>query len=212
MRWRQVFARGAAPGARPVLLGLLVALAFVVGVVSGSLAVNALSPADKSYLGQVLDASLALLAGDGAPSASSQVFYRSLLRNLGTAAVMWLAGFTVLGIPVIFGVLFFRGFLIGFSVGFMVYQRGWEGLALALAAVAVPNLLAVPALVFLGLTATAFAVHLHRQRSHGPRVFPGQEAAMYGALGGIACGALAISSALDGFVGVWLLRLLASGR
>lgn len=211
MRWRQVFARGTAPASRPLLLGLLVALFFAAGVVSGSLAVNALSAADKTYLGRVLDSSLAFLAEHGAPAASVPVFYRSLLRNLGTAAVLWLSGFALLGIPVVWGIIFARGFLIGFSVGFMLYQRGWDGLALALAAVFLPNLLAVPAMGFLGVAAIAFAVHLRRQRARGLRFPAGREVVMYAALGGVAGAVLALSSAVEGFLSVWILRLLASG-
>lgn len=193
---------------RPSAIFLLLAAAFVVGVVVGSLFVNVLPAAEKSDAGQQLEAALARLrGGDAVPP--GEVFRRSAAFNLKTALVLWLVGLSAAGVPLVAAVLFARGFVVGFTVGFLVSQQGERGLALALASILPASLVAVPALFALGALACAFSLCRRERGTPAGRRRLWQEFARYSALSSGLAAVLILASALDGYLGPALVRLVA---
>lgn len=194
---------------RPSPLLLLLAAAFALGVAAGSLFVNALPPAEKSEVGQRVEEAINRFRG-GETIPPGEVFHRSAAFNLKTALVIWLLGMSTAGIPLIMTVLFVRGFVVGFTVGFLFYHAGGGGLAFVLASIMPANLVAVPALLAMGTVACAFALF---RRERGPHLSRSQfwhEFARYSVLSGGLTAILALASALDGYAGWALTRHLTS--
>lgn len=193
---------------RPSPLLLLLAAAFVLGVAAGSLFVNALPPGDKNEAGRQLETALTRLRG-GETLPPGEVFQRSASFNIKTAVAVWLLGMSTAGIPLIVAILFVRGFVVGFSIGFLVYQHGGKGLAFALASILPANMIAVPALVAIGAVACAFAL-FRREQGHGwsrPQFW--REFARYSALSGGLAVILLLASILDGYAGLTLAQYFA---
>lgn len=193
---------------RGLLLGGVVLACFVVGVAGGSLTVNLLPDALKQELGRYLAGSFSRF-GAGADVSGAEVFGHALAHNLKVAGLMWLAGFTVLGIPVLLVLPLLRGFLVGFTVGFLVYHWGWSGVLIALAAVAVPNLLAVPALLALAVAGLAHALRPLAGPPTGGRRF-GSETAAYSLFAATMALLLIVASLLEGYLAPLLLHALAA--
>jgi stage II sporulation protein M len=80
---------------------------------------------------------------------------------------MWLLGFTIVGVPFVLFILFTRGFIIGFTVGFLVNEYIMKGLLFALASVLPHNFFAIPAILVTGVSATTFSLMLVRRKLHG---------------------------------------------
>lgn len=192
---------------RPSPLLLLLAGAFVLGVAAGSLWVNALPPGDKSDAGKQVEAAISRLRG-GEILPPGEVFHRSASFNLKTALAVWLLGISAAGIPLILAVLFVRGFVVGFSIGFLVYHQGGRGLAFALASILPANLVAVPALLALGGVACAFALFRREQGANLSRSQFWREFARYSALTGGLAAILLLASILDGYAGLPLAQYL----
>lgn len=191
----------------PSPLLLLLVAAFTLGVVAGSLFVNALPPVEKSDAEQRVEAAISRFRG-GEVVPAGEVFRRSAVFNLKTALALWLMGMSTAGIPMIMAVLFARGFIVGFTVGFLVYQGGGSGLAFALASILPANLVAVPALVALGAVACAFTLFRRERGSNPSRSQFWQEFVRYSALSGGLAALLVLAGALDGYAGPALARLL----
>ena len=137
---------------------ILAAVAILLGVIFGALAVGVLDGEQKTDLWSYLAGFLADL-----PSRSIDghlVLWESLGENLKTAGLLWVLGLSVLGVPVILVVLFLRGFVLGFTVSFLVVNFGWQGLLFALVSVLLPGIIIVPALVFTGAATLSFAFFL----------------------------------------------------
>lgn len=141
-----------------------VGLLFVFGVAFGALAVNALSARQKVELLDYLQVFLRGLGEKLSDIKSGVVLRQSVASNLKTVGLLWLLGATVIGAPLTVVVVFIRGFVIGFSVGFLFSEMGAKGLALSLLAIFPQNLVAVPVLVAAGVSSLAFSVLLVRQR------------------------------------------------
>lgn len=86
---------------------------------------------------------------DSAVIGRSEILYQSILDNvLKTAALLFVLGLTVIGAPLVLGIVFLRGFVLGFTVGFLIQETSLNGLILAAAAVLPPhNVVAVPAIM-----------------------------------------------------------------
>lgn len=52
----------------------------------------------------------------------------SLLINIGYILIIWLLGISIIGFPIIIGILFFKSFVIGFSVSSIIMNYGIKGL------------------------------------------------------------------------------------
>ena len=146
-----------------------ITLILVIGVVIGALAIKTLPEDQKNELVNYLSVLfLRLNSPTGySPADSVSLFSSLVITNLKTVGLMWLLGFTIVGIPVILFIVFTRGFVIGFTVGFLIDEYVAKGLIFALAAVLPHNLIAMPALLITGVSATSFSLAIARRRMKG---------------------------------------------
>lgn len=131
----------------PLYIALI--LLFVTGLAFGAVATEQLSPTQKDDLTNYLASIYTSLSDEhqqDVPKAA--VFRQSLMENVvKTTGLLFLLGLTVIGSPLILGVVFVRGFVLGFTVGFLVQETMVRGLILSTASVLPHNLLVVPAIL-----------------------------------------------------------------
>ncbi|KAF0197388.1 MAG: stage II sporulation protein M [Bacillota bacterium] len=129
-------------------------LVFVIGTVSGAVTVKAITFHQKQDLiGYINTYFETMMVGKLEAATWQSVVW----MNFQTVVLMWLCGLIVFGVPVIIGLIFARGFVIGFSVGFLVDELGLKGFLFALASIIPHNLIVVPALVGLGALGICFS-------------------------------------------------------
>jgi stage II sporulation protein M len=136
---------------------------YLAGVVFGTVGVGALGSSENTQLGKFLDSLLS-----SQPHKPDPEFLKLLARDTFVMmAAIWILGLTFIGTPLIYFIVFTRGFVLGFTVSFFIQMKGLFGLGLALLTILLPSLLAVP-LLFLGAgTATIFSFMLLRGRTNG---------------------------------------------
>lgn len=143
---------------RRTAIYLCVAIVFVMGAVFGALAVGHVDEAQRSSLGLRVQG---LLSGTEARDlAPPHAVLREAVMDqlLKTVGLMGLLGLSVIGAPLVLGIVFLRGFVLGFTGAFLVDRLQLKGLALAVAALAPHNVLAVPAVLVAGAAAISFSV------------------------------------------------------
>jgi stage II sporulation protein M len=158
----------------PVNLYAFAAVLFFVGVVFGAIVVNALSDEQKTQLFQDLHGFLVNLGNRRETVPHGQIVWYAVTMNLKTIGLIWILGLSIIGLPFIVFLIFLKGFVIGFSVGFLVDQFAWKGIWLAAAAILPQNLLVVPALMAAGVAGISFSLMLVRSRfgSRNLSVYP----------------------------------------
>jgi len=146
---------------------LLASLFLAVGIGCGAWGATGIGPNEANYLNQYVETIFSHLRPDGTDilAGVKMAFEANGLVILG----IYLCGLTVIGIPVIAGLLFVRGFALGFTAGFMIAQKGWPGILLAAAALLPQNLILAPVLVIASAVAACFATTLTR-RIFNPQV------------------------------------------
>ncbi|HHX02210.1 MAG TPA: stage II sporulation protein M [Firmicutes bacterium] len=141
----------------PILL--TVAFLFLLGVAFGSIAVRTLSQTQASDLRAYLDQFFASFPQELATTNRQAVAWRGVVDNIiKISGLVWVLGMTIIGVPLIFGIVFVRGFVLGFTVGFIISEMKLDGIVVATASLLPHNILLVPALILASTTAISFAV------------------------------------------------------
>lgn len=144
-------------------------LLFVIGIVIGALAVKTLPEEQKLEMAAYLKIFFRGLHNGQMPALGQNELWRQVfLHSTKIVAAIWLLGFTIIGIPFVLFIIFARGFVIGFTVGFLTDEFAGKGILFALAAVLPHNLLMIPALLALGVAAISFSLMLLRRRGRMP--------------------------------------------
>ena len=95
--------------------------------------------------------------------------WRGILEwQLYSLGILWLLGLTVVGAPLVILLVGARGFILGFTVGFLVQEKAGQGLLLALVAVLPQNLFYVPGLLGAGTLALYFTLSLFKTSRKTP--------------------------------------------
>jgi stage II sporulation protein M len=147
---------------------------FILGMIAGSLALRALSPAQLDELQQYLNS---FLNGIGGLAQNGQFpafkAWEGILKGqLCSLGIFWLLGLTVVGAPLVILLAGARGFILGFTVGFLVQEKAGQGLLLAMVAVLPQNLFYVPVMIGAGSLALYFTISLFKS-SRQTSVFKG---------------------------------------
>ncbi len=140
-----------------MLIFLVVVL--VAGVTYGTIAIKTLDYSMKADLANHL---VAFLDGfDEELSLRGQSgFFPLFIYQIKIILLIWLLGLSIIGLPFIPVILFLRGFVIGFTMGFLIEELAAAGFIFALASLLPQNLLLIPLYIFAGLISVAFAWNL----------------------------------------------------
>ncbi|MBS3900421.1 MAG: stage II sporulation protein M [Dethiobacter sp.] len=144
-------------------LYLLVILFFTVGVVAGALSVRLLDEGQSRELNEYFYSFVEYLAQQQ-PMSQSLILQRSVSQNGIFVIFLWLCGVVFFGFIFALGAILYRGFTIGFTVGFMAEQNTMQGILFAVGAVLPQNLLFVPFTVMAGVLSLSFSLMLLRRR------------------------------------------------
>lgn len=140
----------------------------LIGISGGAITIKVVNAEQKKDLIDFLDSFFKILnEGD---INSFALLKQSILNNLQTVLFIWFFGIIVIGIPVLMGVLILRGFVIGFTVGFLIEAVGFKGFLFALFTVLPQNIFVIPGLVIISVIGTKFSVVIIKNRfKHQPR-------------------------------------------
>lgn len=139
-----------------IVLLTLTVLALAIGFAAGIATTQAMSESQNQALAGSLSSDLAAF-GRAAPDFGA-TFRQSLWQNVKCFALIALLGMSVAGIPFALLTVGFRGFLLGFPLGFLVGHWGLKGLLLFFTSVLPQNLLSLPALCFAAVVAMMHAL------------------------------------------------------
>jgi|CZCB01.1.fsa_nt_gi stage II sporulation protein M len=143
-----------------------VTILFILGVTGGALAVRRLDSGQINELNSILGNFRDYLSVDK-PLNQAAILKRSLLQNGLFILLLWLCGSFAPGFIPAAALVFYRGFTIGFTVGFLARRSALGGIIFALAAVLPQNLLFVPATIAAGVFSfSASLLLLDRRLQH----------------------------------------------
>ncbi|PLR76384.1 stage II sporulation protein M [Bacillus sp. V3-13] len=142
---------------------LFVIVLFLMGVIFGAVVVNSLSFTQKEDLYYYLFQFFGQIA-DGKVAEEKEMFMQSFLHNSKFIGLMWVLGISIIGLPIILILLFIKGMVVGFTVGFLVNQMGWDGFLLSFVSILPQNLVIIPLFIVTATSAVAFSLKMIRRQ------------------------------------------------
>jgi stage II sporulation protein M len=141
-----------------VFIGVL----FLMGIIFGAVIVNSLSFTQKEDLFYYLSQFFGQVS-QGKLASDQEMFEQSATHNIQYIAVIWVLGISVIGLPVILLLLFLKGIVVGFTVGFLVNQMGWGGFLLSFVAILPQNILIVPVFIVIAVLSVSLSLKMIRR-------------------------------------------------
>lgn len=138
---------------------LFVTVLFLMGVIFGAVVVNSLSITQKEDLFYYLSQFFGLMA-EGKVAASNDLFFQSLLHNSKFIGLMFILGISIIGLPIILIMLFLKGLVVGFTVGFLVNRMGWDGFVISFVSVLPQNIIIIPVFLIASALSVSFSLKM----------------------------------------------------
>ncbi|WP_141433405.1 stage II sporulation protein M [Bacillus sp. 03113] len=142
---------------------MFVVVLFLMGVIFGAVVVNSLNFTQKEDLYYYLSQFFGQIS-KGKIAASKDLFMQSFFHNSKFIGLMWILGISIIGLPVILILLFIKGMVVGFTVGFLVNQMGWNGFLLSFVSVLPQNLIIIPIFVMSAALSVTFSLKMIKKQ------------------------------------------------
>jgi stage II sporulation protein M len=138
-------------------------LSFIIGVSAGAFTVNGLSATQKEEITNYFQGFLQLL--DNQKIDSGEIIQVSAIENYKTVIVLWILGITIIGAPFIFLVIGIRGFITGFTSGFIIESLGIKGVIFIIFTIIPKELIVIPSIIALGVNGINFSLSIIKKKS-----------------------------------------------
>ena len=131
---------------------IIVTLLFIIGIFVGVFFVNNLDENSRSsvqeYLNNFVEKFKQIEKLD-----NISLLKTSIIQNIIFAITLWFFGTTVIGIPIVFGIIIYRGFCFGYTISVCVSIMGIsKGLIFTLVNLLLPSLIIIPAILAIGVS------------------------------------------------------------
>lgn len=129
----------------------------VIGIAIGSISIKILNIEEKNEIVGFFNSFFKLLYNDSINS--KLLFKESLIGNAKLIFIIWITGAVIIGIAIIPIVVLFRGYAIGFTVGFLVNEFGLKGFLFSVFALLPQNIFIVPGIVSISSIGLSYSLN-----------------------------------------------------
>ena len=131
---------------------LIIIIIFIIGIVAGIIFINNTNETQSTEIQSYITSFIDSLKQDYHID-KMELLKKSLWDNFILILTMWFIGSTVIGIPIIFGIVVFRGFCIGYTVSSIIAALGVQkGIVFLLTTVFLQNLIFIPVIICMGVS------------------------------------------------------------
>lgn len=131
---------------------ILLTLIFLIGIFLGVMFINNTQELQReevtSYLNNFIDK-----LKNTENLENTEILKSTIVNNVILAVTLWFFGTTVIGIPVVFGIILYRGFCLGYSISSIILTVGiGKGIIFVLISLLLQNIIFIPAIIAIGVS------------------------------------------------------------
>lgn len=131
---------------------LFTACILLIGVTLGVVFVNNLQEVQSQEVQNYINEFILTLK-DGSSIDSGRLLQNSVRNNLLLVIIMWFTGSTVIGIPIVLGIVMYRGFCLGYTVSALIAILGiGKGTLFFVSYMLLQNLILIPCILALAVS------------------------------------------------------------
>lgn len=131
---------------------ILVTLIFIIGIFLGVMFINNTQESQISEISTYMNSFIEKV--ENTENLQSMILLKtSLIENIVLALILWFFGTTVIGIPVVFGIILYRGFCLGYTISTIIVIMGFQkGILFVFSALLLQNLIFIPAIIAIAVS------------------------------------------------------------
>lgn len=129
-----------------------IALIFLVGIFLGVMFVNNVSDTQISEVNSYINNFIEKLKNTE-DLQSFKILKVTIIENILLAISIWFFGTTVIGIPVVFGIILYRGFCLGYTIASIIITMGLgKGIIFTIISLVLQNIILIPAIIAIAVS------------------------------------------------------------
>ena len=128
----------------------IVIIIFTVGLFLGVMLINQTENKSEieKYINTYVDETKTLQDGN-----YLRELQKDIKNNIILVIMLWFSGTTIIGIPIVLGIVLFRGFCLGYTIASCVYVFGKvKGIIFVIITIFLQNIIFIPAIMILGVS------------------------------------------------------------
>ena len=140
----------------------IVIIIFTVGIFLGVMFINQTENKTEieKYINTYVDETKVLQNGDYLGE-----LQKDIRNNITLVLLLWFAGTTIIGIPIVLGIILFRGFCLGYTIASCVYVLGkMKGIIFIIITIFLQNIIFIPALMVVGVSSIKLYTSIVKDR------------------------------------------------
>ena len=131
---------------------ILLTLIFLVGIFLGVMFINNAQESQMTEITSYLNNFIETLKNTEKLETFS-ILKTTIFQNIILALTLWFFGTTVIGIPIVFGIILYRGFCLGYTISAIMSIMGTgKGIVFVLITLVLQNIIFVPAIIAIGVS------------------------------------------------------------
>jgi stage II sporulation protein M len=130
----------------------IITIILLIGIFLGVMFINNSTHEQKMEISSYINTYMEAFEQTNSDS-NLDLLQNNLRDNIILAIIMWFVGSTVVGIPIVFGIIAFRGFCLGYTISAITMVLGIsKGIGFTAVSIIMQNILFIPAIVLLGVS------------------------------------------------------------
>ena len=131
---------------------LFVSCILLIGIILGVIFINNVKETQSQEIQNYINEFITKLK-DGASIDNGKLLKNSIINNLILVIIMWFAGSTVIGIPIVLGIVMYRGFCLGYTASSIIAILGsTKGALFVITSMLLQNIIVIPSILALAVS------------------------------------------------------------
>lgn len=130
---------------------MLVILLFIIGIIIGIIFINKSTTIQEEEITTYINEFVVKIK-DNQPIDRVALLKEKVISNLILVLTMWFVGSTVVGIPIVYAILLYKGFCLGYTISSIMLTLGIKGILLAISSMLLQNIIWIPCILALAVS------------------------------------------------------------
>lgn len=132
---------------------IIISLIFLIGIFLGVMFINNLEETQKNEITTYITTYIEAFKQSDS-SSNITLLQNNIRDNIILTLIIWFIGSTIIGMPIVFGIIAFRGFCLGYTISSITIVFGvGKGIVFTTTSIIMQNILFIPAIISLGVSA-----------------------------------------------------------
>ena len=133
---------------------IIISLIFIIGVVLGILLINNVKDEGKEEITSYVN-TFVFNIKHGNSIDKFNVVKTDIKKDVLIGIILWVAGSTVVGIPIVYGIIAYRGFCFGYTIASIIAVIGVKnGILISIIGIFLQNIVFIPSIILIAVSGT----------------------------------------------------------